>query len=98
MPVHQGALHHKDVTHFDGQREAFPVHAGWKVSKKGQPYIRLDNGYVITVYQREGNWSGAIYDPAMKKTIYAKRQYGSKREVQLAAYDVMQMLIEKRPT
>lgn len=87
---------HQDEVHFEGSRLHFPDHFGWKISYKGNKYIRLDNGFVITVYQRGETWSGAIYDPKAKRTIYAKRQYADQREAKLAAYDAMQLLI-KRP-
>lgn len=87
---------HKDAVYFGGDRQSFPDFEGWKISKKGQPYIRLDNGFVITIYQREFGWSGAIYDPATKKTIFAKRRYSSEKSAKLSAYDSVELLIARR--
>lgn len=87
---------HDDQVHFEPDRQSFPDRHGWFVSHKGNPYIRLDNGFVITIYEREGGWSGAIYDTATRKTIYAKHRHGSERAAKLAAYDTIMLLIERR--
>lgn len=90
-----GTMPHADEVHYEPDREGFPNREGWRKSHKGRMYIRLDNGFVITVCRKGDGWRGTIYDPFAKKPRYSKRWYATEHLVKLAAFDAMDLIISR---
>ena len=70
------------------RRAAWPDRKGWKKSRKGNPYIKVD-GYHITIFPSGASWGGVVKNSLLDFELFAKRQYPTIRAAQLAAFDAM---------
>lgn len=67
---------------------------GWRLSQKGNPYIRVD-GYHITVYSKGGGYKCVISKPAEDITHFGKRTFATEEAAQLATFDALEFLKSK---
>jgi hypothetical protein len=73
------------------RRKAWPKRKAWKVTPEGQLRIKAD-GYRVTIFEKDGSWSGLIRRPSTGYKRFAKRTYPSAMAAQLAAFDSLQIL------
>lgn len=74
------------------RREHFPDRAGWQLTTKGNHRLRID-GLVAVVARRHNGRYGLGFVPMLSdRWWWSPRTYGSLRDAQLAAFD----LLEKR--
>lgn len=66
----------------------------WKVSKKGNDWIKAD-GYVITVFPRDIAWGSSVVslDDTFKQ--FSRRSYRTQNGAKLAAFDLITELLSK---
>lgn len=64
----------------------------WKISKKGNDYIKVD-GYIITVFLRNGNWHALIKSEDESYEQYSRRSYKTKEEIKIASFDFITKLL-----
>lgn len=76
------------------RRAKFPRRAGWRSSLAGHPFIRV-NGFVVTVFPRQGGWSACLHDRLTEQQEFARRTYASADDAARAAFDAM-MWAERR--
>ena len=70
------------------RRAHWPKRAGWRISAKGNPTIRVDN-YRITVFPHRDGWRAVVKDLWSGRDVWARRTYPSIKAAQLAAFDRM---------
>jgi len=58
----------------------------WKVSQKGNPWIRAD-GYRVTVYPRGGGWATTVSTENNSSVQHSRRNYATIELAKLAAFD-----------
>ncbi len=63
----------------------------WKTSAKGNSYLKAD-GFVITIFQKDGKWSAVIQDNVSEKKRFSQRTFKTEDEAKLAAFDGMTKL------
>jgi hypothetical protein len=63
----------------------------WRVSFKGNPYIRTD-GYLVTVYPRASGWAEAVASRTGSGVLHGRRNYPTQDDGKLAAFDRLTML------
>jgi hypothetical protein len=64
---------------------------GWRLSVKGNRYIRVD-GYRITVFKRDGGYKAVISRPATGFTHFGRRTFPTEAAAQLACFDALEFL------
>lgn len=60
----------------------------WKTSKKGNDYLKVD-GYLVTVYFKNGNWVGYIKEIDGDYEITSRKKYDSSDKIKLACFDMV---------
>jgi hypothetical protein len=75
-----------------GRRLRFADHAGWRLSQKGNPYIKT-HGFHVVVFSRGAGFGLKIAPPGMEG-IFGKKTYPTRRAAQLAAFDWMETFNE----
>jgi hypothetical protein len=74
------------------RRHNFPRLKRWKVSRKGNEFIRAGR-WVVTIYSNDKHWSVAIIDRwEEREPIYSKLPYFSSSAAKLAAFDRLERL------
>jgi hypothetical protein len=78
------------------RRQAWPERRSWRLSAKGNPCI-VTPGFVVTVFRKGGGWSAAVKDRRAGAMHYARCLYPDEIAAQLAAFDAMTFLEDRRP-
>jgi hypothetical protein len=60
----------------------------WKNSKKGNEYLKTD-GYLVTVFYRNGNWVGYIKEINREYNITSRKKYDNSDKIKLACFDML---------
>jgi len=81
----------KSMRNNAARRRNFPNLKGWKVSAKGNPYLRKD-GMSITIFKKKLRWLFVINHPKFRDGIFSQRQYISEIQAKQAAFDMMTWL------
>jgi hypothetical protein len=69
----------------------------WKVSNKGNPWIRAD-GYRVTVYKRGNGWATTVGSDDDSLVQHSRRSYPSIDQAKLAAFDLITHLVSGKQT
>lgn len=71
------------------------LNRNWNISKKGNEYLKAD-GYLITVFYRNGRWYGCVeeLDGVFKK--YSHRPYDNVNKIKLACFDYVTKLLSEK--
>jgi hypothetical protein len=77
------------------RRRAWPDRKSWKLSQKGNFYIKAE-GYQVTVFQKGSAWSAVNSQPSTGFERFARRSYPTVRSAQLAAFDALMFLQSSR--
>ena len=64
----------------------------WKVSKKGNDFIKTD-GFVITVFKKGKLWNGHVIQEHGPYEAYSRKSFPTSDRVKLAAFDLVTRLI-----
>lgn len=73
------------------KRRAAWLTKNWKTSAKGNLYLKAD-GFVITVFRKDGYWNAIIHDNMTEKKRFSQRTFKTEDEAKLAAFDGMTKL------
>lgn len=60
----------------------------WRVSAKGNDYLRAD-GLIITVYRRSWGWASTVAKADNSLVHHSRRNYKTQDEAKLAAFDLI---------
>lgn len=78
--------------HSRAQKRKRWLKRAWKVSAKGNDYIKSD-GYVISVYPKGASWGATIVAEIGNFKKHSRLQYKTSDQAKLAAFDVITRLI-----
>ena len=67
---------------------------GWKISKKGNPYISKD-GFHITIFKHGNAYKYVISNETKNIKDFSPRQYATQEEAKLGAFDTLISLSSK---
>jgi hypothetical protein len=67
----------------------------WKVSAKGNPWIRSD-GYRVTVYPRGGGWAATVAAENEPLVQHSRKNYQLQEQAKIAAFDQITRLLSKK--
>ena len=67
----------------------------WRVSVKGNPWIKAD-GYRVTVYFQSGGWGATIASADNSDVQHSRRKFDSKNRAKLAAFDHITRLLSSK--
>lgn len=67
---------------------------GWRRSRKGNPFIRVD-GYHITVYSQGSGYKAVISRPATDFKYFGRRTFPTEDSARLATFDALEFLKSK---
>jgi hypothetical protein len=70
------------------RRRKWPFRKGWRMSRKGNPFIRA-NGFVVTAYPSNGAWRFWLQCPSEERSWPSKYDYPSEDAAKLAAFDAI---------
>lgn len=59
--------------------------------RQGNSYLKAD-GFVVTVFQKDGCWSAVIQDNVSENKRFSQRTFKTEDEAKLAAFDGMTKL------
>ena len=92
---HVGAeVRDKRMRNAASTRKRFPELKAWRISKKGNPYLKRD-GFHITIFPKANALQFVVSYPLLEKEYFSKRYYSTKRDAQLAAFDALGFLKSK---
>ena len=84
-----------DMRRKAGRRKRFPDRKAWKVSRKGNPYIKVDGFRCIVARQRKGFCVG-IWPPLAQRPTWGSKKYGTVREAQVACFDALDFMKSRK--
>jgi hypothetical protein len=64
----------------------------WRISAKGNPWIRSD-GYRVTVYRRAEGWAATVSTEDNSMVQHSRRNYQTQEHAKLAAFDQITRLL-----
>jgi len=64
----------------------------WRISKKGNPWIRAD-GYRVTVYPRGNGWAATVSAEGGSGVYHSRKNYETQEKAKLAAFDQITRLL-----
>jgi len=67
----------------------------WKYSKKGNEYIKTD-GFIVTIKNNNYYWSALVQSEDKKINQWSKREYKTRDEAKLAAFDFITRILIKQ--
>ena len=67
----------------------------WKLSKRGNLYVKAHDRYHAVVFRKNGYFSGSIKDILTGKIIYARKKYSTEKEAMYAAFEGIEYLMDK---
>ncbi|MBI3616879.1 MAG: hypothetical protein HY210_01475 [Candidatus Omnitrophica bacterium] len=67
----------------------------WKISAKGNPWIRSD-GYRIIVYQKGTGWSATVSTEDNSSVQHCRKIYPTQERAKLSAFDHVTRLLSKK--
>lgn len=71
------------------RRARFPDRAGWKISPRGTPHIRVEGCHLMVVRRRGGFAVGAT-PPWASEPVWGRKTYPTERAARLAAFDALE--------
>ena len=74
------------------KRKRWINHRGWKVSKKGNDWIKAD-GYIITMIDHNTYWSASIRIEGEETGVWLPRKFETIEIAKLAAFDYVTKLL-----
>ncbi len=80
--------------HSRAQKRTRWLKRAWKVSAKGNDYIKSD-GYVITIYPKGRSWGATIAAVIGSFVKHSRLQYKTQAQAKLAAFDVITKLLAR---
>lgn len=75
-----------------GRRERFPKRAGWKMSAKGTPHIKVDGFHMLVFQRKDGFYGVGASRPGSDKTQWGSRRYKTVEAAQKGCFDAWQHL------
>jgi hypothetical protein len=78
------------------RRGKFADRKGWKISARGNPYIKVD-GYHIVIAKRFAGYKIGITPPFSEDARWGARQYPTIEAAKLGAFDALEYMKEQTP-
>jgi hypothetical protein len=89
-----GAKERDTQMHSRAQKRNRWLSRAWKVSRKGNEYIKSD-GYIVTIYPKGPNWGATISQDAGSLLKHSRIKYTTSDQAKLAAFDVITKLLAR---
>lgn len=74
-----------------GRRARFPKRAGWKISSKGTPYIKVDGIHLMIAKKGDGRFQVAVTAPG-QPTKWGSRRYATIEDAQRGCFDAWKVV------
>jgi len=74
------------------KRKRWINHRSWKISRKGNPYIKID-GYIVTMVDHNSYWNASIRSEDEEINEWLPRRFDSINTAKLAAFDYVTKLL-----
>ena len=71
------------------RRVGWLTHSGWKVSRKGNDFIKTKEGYLVTIFRNARGWGASVRHEPSALDRASQRTYGSSDEAKMAAFEVI---------
>ena len=65
----------------------------WRLSKKGNPFVRLDE-YCVTLFHRPGGWAWCVAGPAQYRPLWSDGNFITEREARVDVWEWLVRLAE----
>lgn len=70
----------------------------WRVSRLGTHWLITKDGFAVAIHEHaDGSWGGRVVDQKTGRWVASSRPYQWRDAAKLAAYDVLLLLMAKRP-
>lgn len=95
----EGARRRESAVRNTASRKSRWLSRKWKVSAKGNPYLRTRDGFHVVVFPANPTrtqWGGKVEDTTNGRKIFARQTFPSQDAAKLAAFDTIVVLKAQR--